>query len=170
MRLNARWAMGLILAIPVGLSPPIARADDSSSSAGSSYAPQSVWINPGVFSQHFNQSYGYRQENWGFGAQVNLPDNLALLGGEFINSDNARSHDIGLLWQPLSAGPFKLGAVAGGFDGYPHFHNGAWFPAVLPMASVSYGIVGANFSVIPNYGNRLHGAFVMQLLLRVWHD
>ncbi len=131
-------------------------------------APESVWINPGFFSEHFNQSLGYRQDNWGFGAQVNLPNDLALLGGEFLNSDNTRSHDIGVLWQPWSLGPFKIGAVAGAFNGYPHYQNGAWFPAVLPMVSTHYGIVGANFSVVPNYGNRLHGAFVIQLLLRVW--
>jgi hypothetical protein len=156
-----------VLVVAAGI-PFTCRAGDDAPAASSPWDAQSLWLNPGVFSEHFDHSFGFRQDNWGFGAQLNLPNDIAVLGGEFLNSDNRRSHDIGLLWQPVALGPFKIGAVAGAFDGYPHYRNGAWFPAILPMVSTSYGIVGANFSIVPNLGNRLHGAFVIQLLLRVW--
>lgn len=160
-----RWLELFALAASVGSVP--AHADDAAP-PDSWWSPQSVWLNPGVYSEHFNQHLGYRQANWGFGAQINLPDDFALLGGEFLNSNDARSHDLGVLWQPWAIGPFKIGAVAGGFNGYPYMHNGGWFSAVLPMASITEGIVGANFSIVPNYANRLHGAFVVQLILKVW--
>jgi hypothetical protein len=148
----------------------VSHAEDRSTSMldPANFTPESVWVNPGVLSYHFNQSAGYRGDNWGFGAQINFPHDLALLGGTFINSDRQRSDDAGIMWQPYSLGPIKLGGVAGAFNGYPYFKNGAWFPAVLPMASTSYKWVGANVTIIPNYKNRLHGALVLQLLFKVW--
>ncbi len=156
-------ASSVVLAAPDPVSEAVAPSDDAGP-----LVLQSVWINPGVFSLHFNQGYGYRQDNWGIGGQLNFNHDLALLGGSFINSNDARSHDVGILWQPLEWGPFKIGAVGGGFDGYPNMENGAWFPAVLPMVSTSYERIGVNFSIVPNYKNRLHGAFVIQLIGRVW--
>jgi hypothetical protein len=132
------------------------------------WVPQSVWINPGVLSYHFDRHAGYREDNWGVGGQLDFDYDLALLGGTFLNSDNRRSHYFGALWQPYELGGIKLGAVAGAFDGYPFMRNGAWFPALLPMASVAYDRLGANLTVVPNYKNRLHGAIVLQLLFKVW--
>ena len=161
------WSAAMLVLSALSAGTCLA-ADDDSATPEAPWHVHSVWLNAGDYAEHFNQSLGYRQANWGFGAQLNLPNDIALLGGEFLNSNNARSHDFGVLWQPVALGPFRIGAVAGGFDGYPYMHNGGWFPAVLPMVSTSYGIVGANFSVVPNYGNRLHGAFVIQLILRVY--
>ncbi len=133
------------------------------------WTPRSFWINPGDDSYHFDRHAGYREDNWGIGGQIGFDHDLALLGGTFLNSDNRRSHDVGVLWEPLHFGVLKFGAVAGGFDGYPYFHSGNWFPALLPMASVEYEAVGANLTVVPNYKNKLHGAVVLQVLVRLWH-
>ena len=153
------------------LAAPLAcRADpgDFSWSDTSNYIPESAWINPGDLSYHFSRGENFRGDNWGFGAQINFPHDLALLGGTFINSDRQRSYDAGILWEPYSIGPVKFGAVAGAFNGYPYFKNGAWFPALLPMASASYERFGANVTILPNYKNKLHGAFVVQLIFKVW--
>jgi hypothetical protein len=153
------------------LAAPLAcRADpgDFSWSDSSNYTPQAIWLNAGDLSYHFQSGENFRGDNWGFGAQVDFPHDLSLLGGTFINSDRQRSYDAGVLWEPYSIGPVKLGAVAGGFNGYPYFRNGAWFPAVLPMASASYERVGANVTILPNYKNKLHGALVVQLIFKVW--
>lgn len=154
----------MALVLPLSASA----ADDPESDPPLSYVPESVWINPGELSYHFNRSAGYREDNWGFGAQLNYSHNLALLGGTFINSDRQRSHDFGILWQPCAIGPVKLGGVVGAFDGYPYMEHGAWFPAALPMASVAYERFGANLTVVPNYKNRLHGAVVVQFIFKVW--
>ncbi len=152
-----------------GLLPLAAHAaDDNQTDPAFSYVPESIWINPGELSYHFNRSAGYREDNWGFGAQLNYPHNIALLGGTFINSDRQRSHDFGILWQPYEFGAVKLGGVVGAFDGYPYMEHGAWFPAALPMASVAYQRFGANLTIVPNYKNRLHGAVVVQLIFKVW--
>lgn len=148
-----------------------ARADDTTASAGADapwWQPQAFWVDPGVLSYHFDRHAGYREDNWGLGGQIDLPHSVSVLGGTFINSDNARTHYAGVLWQPWSLGPVKAGAVVGGFDGYPHYQNGAWFPAALPWITVEAGRFGANFTVIPNYGDRLHGAVVMQLMFKIW--
>jgi hypothetical protein len=171
-------SVGALLALFLAVRPVFAAEGDSALAASGvspvqteaafSLVPDAVWINPGVLSYHFNRNAGYREDNWGIGGQLDFPGDISLLGGTFINSDNRRSHDVGLLWEPLHLGIFKFGGVAGGFDGYPYMLNGAWFPALLPMASTSYGRFGANLTVVPNYKNRLHGAVVLQLMFRIW--
>ncbi|MGA2552900.1 MAG: hypothetical protein ABSF50_22380 [Burkholderiaceae bacterium] len=161
-----RKRQGAFLAIALSASG-LAWADEPPAS-DTDWMPHSFWVDPGVLSYHFNQHAGYRGDNWGIGGQLGFTDDLALMGGTFINSDNQRSHYFGVLWQPYDIAGIKLGGVAGGFDGYPYMHNGAWFPALLPMASYSYERVGANLTIVPNYKNRLHGALVLELLFKVW--
>ena len=162
--------MRVLAAVVIAFTLPIGAeaAEDLTCGQPDSYLPESIWINPGELSYHFNRSAGYREDNWGFGAQLDYPHNIALLGGTFINSDRQRSHDFGVLWEPYELGPVKLGGVIGAFDGYPYMEHGGWFPAVLPMASVAYQRIGANLTVVPNYKNRLHGAVVLQLIFKVW--
>jgi hypothetical protein len=145
-----------------------AEGSDFSWPDSNNYTPQALWLNAGDLSYHFQSGENFRGDNWGFGAQIDFPHDLSLLGGTFINSDRQRSYDAGVLWEPYSIGPVKLGAVAGGFNGYPYFRNGAWFPALLPMASASYQSIGANVTILPNYKNKLHGALVVQLIFKVW--
>ncbi len=131
-------------------------------------AGEEFWLSPGILSHHFQQGRGFREVNYGLGAQWVLDPHHALLAGEFRNSDDAVSHYAALYWRPLSWGPVSLGLVAGGFDGYAAVHQGGWFPAVLPMASVNLGRVGFNLTVLPSLGERLHGAVAAQLLLRLY--
>ncbi len=46
--------------------------------------------------------------------------------------------------------------------------NGGWFVAPVPVLAIEGKRLGVNLSVIPNYKDRLHGAFAMQVKLRVW--
>jgi len=128
----------------------------------------SLWINPGLISYHFNRNAGYRERNWGFGIQSNLFEKVSVLAGNYINSDYARSNYAGLGWQPLSLYSVRVGFAVGVFNGYSTMHNGNWFAAILPLISIRNERVGVNFTLIPNYANRLDGAIAAQLILRVW--
>ena len=128
-----------------------------------------VWLNPGFFTRHF-KSGDFREDNYGPGVEVALSHRHALLGGSFINSDSERSRYVGYYWRPWQheAGPvhFSGGLVVGAIDGYSSTNDGGWFPAIAPMASAEYGIVGANLIVIPHPKNG--AAIALQLKLRVW--
>lgn len=131
-----------------------------------------VWINPGIYSHHFDSSKGLRNNNIGFGAEVLLARDHALMAGSFVNSNRARTHYAAYEWRPLHwqfAG-INLGAgiAVGAFDGYPNYRNGAWFVAPLPMLAIEGKTFGANVSLIPTVANRFDGALAVQIKLRVW--
>jgi hypothetical protein len=131
-----------------------------------------VWINPGIYSQHFDSSKGLRNDNIGLGAEVVLADDHALMGGTFINSNRARTHYAVYEWRPLHwqfAGlNIGAGIAVGAFDGYPNYRSGAWFVAPLPLLAVEGKTFGANISVIPTVANRFDGAIAVQIKLRLW--
>jgi hypothetical protein len=131
-----------------------------------------VWLNPGIYSYHFDRSQGYREDNIGLGAELWLTDDHALMAGTFINSNRARSRYGAYQWRPLHWRPagVKVGAgvALGAFDGYPGYHDGGWFPAALPVLSVEYERVGVNFFLVPTIPNRVEAAVAVQLKLRVW--
>jgi hypothetical protein len=131
-----------------------------------------VWINPGLYSQHFDSSKGLRNNNIGLGAEVLLADDHALMGGTFINSNGARTRYAVYEWRPLHwqfAG-FNIGAgiAVGAFDGYPNYRSGGWFVAPLPLLAVEGKTFGANIAVIPTVANRFDGAIAVQIKLRLW--
>lgn len=142
-----------------------AQADDLVEHAGSAQA-RSVWINAGFFSYHFERDKGLKGNNYGLGVQVALSQTNSVTGGEFRNSDDARSRYLGWIWQPYAIGPARFGLLAGAIDGYPRMQNGGWFPMVIPVVSFEYGAVGANFTLVPGYKDKLHGAVAMQFKLR----
>ena len=158
---------GLVLAICVALFTAQAF------SAGSGeFAPQ-VWINPGLYSHHFDSSKNFRANNIGAGVEVLIAKNHGLMVGTFINSDRARSQYIAYQWRPLHWQPAEslgvsAGLVAGAFDGYPRMRNGGWFVAPLPLLALEGKRLGANITVVPRYGDRIHGAVAIQVKLRVW--
>ena len=41
----------------------------------------------------------------------------------------------------------KLGAVVGGFDGYPMTNDGGWFPALIPTAAIEGKNWGLNIAL-----------------------
>lgn len=134
-------------------------------------APE-IWLNPGTFSYHFDRDKDLREDNTGFGAELVLSPDHALAAGSFINSDRQRSHYGAYYWRPLHWQPSGIkihaGIAAGAFDGYPHYRDGGWFPAVLPMLAIEGDRVGVNVFVVPTIANRLNGAISFQFKIRVW--
>ncbi|MDH5533981.1 MAG: hypothetical protein OEZ08_00215 [Betaproteobacteria bacterium] len=134
-------------------------------------SPQ-VWLNPGIYSLHFNRNAGYRDNNIGIGAEVLLTNDHALMAGSFINSDRKRSRYGAYEWRPLhwqvSAVKISAGIAVAAFDGYPRYKNGGWFAAALPLLAVEGERLGVNLALIPNIPNRLSGALAIQIKLRVW--
>ena len=131
-----------------------------------------VWLNPGFFSYHFDRDKDLREDNWGFGAEVEFSANHVAMAGTFINSNDERSRYIGYQWRPLHWKPkgvdVHVGAILAAMDGYPLYKEGDWFVAALPLLAVQGKRLGANFSIVPTIEDRLDGAFVIQLRLRVW--
>jgi len=91
-----------------------------------------VWINPGFVSYHFDQSKNLNNGNWGAGAEYCFSTVAFAKIGRFYNSNREYSNYAGIYYQPIAIGPIKLGAVVGGFNGYPQTNNGGWFAAALP--------------------------------------
>ena len=131
-----------------------------------------VWLNPGIYSYHFDRDKDLRDNNVGFGAEVRLSRDHGLMAGSFINSNNQRSHYATYQWRPLhwqwQGLELAAGIVVGGFDGYPNYRNGAWFLAPLPMLMIEGKRFGANLSIIPTVENRFDGAIAIQVKMRVW--
>jgi len=139
---------------------------------GEQPSPQ-VWLNAGSHSRHFDRDRDFRENNVGFGAEIWFDPKHAAMAGTFINSDRTRSDYLAYQWRPLQWQPvvgLRLGAgiTLGAFDGYPRYRNGSWFPAALPALSAEYRRVGVNLFVVPTIGDRLDGALVLQIKLRVW--
>jgi hypothetical protein len=127
-----------------------------------------LWINGGFYSYHFQRDKGFDDTNPGWGAEYRFSTVASATAGRFHNSDRAMSSYAGIYYQPWSIGPFRLGAVIGGFNGYPKMRDGGWFLAAIPVLSVEYERVGVNFAIVPTYKERLHGAFSVQLKLKLF--
>ena len=133
--------------------------------------PQSkseFWINPGMYSYHFQKDQNLNNNNWGVGLEYRFNTVASATIGNFKNSDNGHSSYAGIYYQPISIGPVKLGVVGGGFNGYQSTNNGGWFPAVLPALTVEEGRFGANLFFIPTVGDRVHGAIALQLKVKLY--
>ena len=147
-------------------------ADDSSNLINIVPAePKSqLWINPGMASYHFQQDKNFNNGNWGAGLEYRFNTVASVTAGRFYNSDCAYSNYAGVYYQPIAIGPIKIGAVIGGFNGYPTTNNGGWFAAALPALTWEGDWVGANVFVIPTVGDRVHGAISLQLKLKVFEN
>lgn len=151
-------------------------AAGSAAAAQAGAAPQGswpqLWLNPGIYSQHFDSDKGLRNNNIGFGAEVLLNSDHGLMAGSFINSNRTRTRYAAYQWRPLhwrfSAVDVSAGIAAGAFDGYPNYRNGGWFVVPLPMLAIEGKTFGANISLIPTVANRFDGALAVQVKLRVW--
>ncbi len=131
-----------------------------------------VWLNPGLYSYHFDRGKGYRDNNIGFGGELILRRDHLLLAGSFANSDGARTHYAGYQWRPLHWQPAGIetsaGVILAAFDGYPHYQNGGWFLAPIPAVSFEGRRVGLNVAFVPTLADRVHGAISFQVKVRVW--
>lgn len=126
-----------------------------------------LWINPGFYSHHFQRDKGFDDTNPGIGAEYRFSSVASVTAGRFHNSDRRMSNYAGIYYQPWAIGPVRLGAVIGGFDGYPKMRDGGWFLAAIPVVSVEYQRVGVNFAIVPTYKERLHGALSVQLKFKL---
>lgn len=138
--------------------------------AGAQEFKPEVWVNPGLFSYHLERDRGYRERNWGLGAEYVFRRDHALMAGRVLNSENQRTSYLGYQWRPFHWAPggahVHAGLAVALLDGYPAMNNGGWFVAPLPTLGIEYGRVGANLVFLPNVK---HGAAVaLQLKLRVW--
>lgn len=131
-----------------------------------------VWLNPGIFSYHFNRDRNLREDNIGFGAEVHLNPRHVLMVGTYINSDRDRTRYAAYQWRPLHWQPMGIdlsaGVLIGVFDGYPQMRGGGWFVAPLPVLALEGRRVGMNFAVIPTISDHVQGAVAVQVKLRVW--
>lgn len=137
--------------------------------AGEEY-PQ-VWLNPGFLSYHEDRSKDYREDNIGIGAEAVFAPDYGFVAGNFINSQNFRSHYAMLEWRPLHWQPWGVatsaGLIAGGIDGYPKYRDGGWYYGVLPMLFFEGRRFGLNLTIVP--GKTESGRLVaIQLKFRIW--
>ena len=135
--------------------------------AAVSPSPKSLWVNPGLYSVHFEDKH-FNDENWGLGVEYRYTDSLSVTAGAFRNSDWKTSHYLSWYWEPFTLGPVKLGATIGAMDGYPGYHDGGWFLAAIPAAAYEGKRFGLNVLAVPGYKDRLHSAISFQLKFRVW--
>ncbi len=127
-----------------------------------------VWLNAGFYSYHFQRDKGLNDSNPGLGAEYRFSSVASATVGRFYNSDRYYSDYAGVYYQPFAVGPVRIGAVVGGFNGYPKMRNGGWFPAAIPTLSYEYKSVGLNLAIVPTYKDRLYGALSFQLKFKVF--
>lgn len=135
---------------------------------GESPRRNELWLDTGFATYHFQSDKRLNGRNPGFGVEYRFSDSMAATAGRFYNSDRQHSRYAGLYYQPWSFQGVKLGAVAGGFDGYPKMRDGGWFFALIPAATFEYKRVGVNVAVVPTYKDRLHGGISVQLKFKLW--
>jgi hypothetical protein len=126
------------------------------------------WVDSGFATYHFNRDKDLNGANGGLGAEYKFRADLAATAGRFYNSDRQYSNYVGAIWQPYAIGPVRLGAVIGGFNGYPHMRDGGWFPALIPVATIEYKRVGVNVGFVPSYKDRLYGGISVQLKFKLF--
>lgn len=126
------------------------------------------WLNAGFYSYHFKRDKDLNDSNPGIGGEYRWSTVASATAGRFYNSDRAYSNYAGVYYQPFALGPFRLGVVAGAFNGYPKMQDGGWFLAAIPALSYEYKSVGLNLAFVPNYKDRLYGALSFQLKLKLF--
>jgi hypothetical protein len=155
----------------IGIALMFCSASSGANAADAEFSPQ-VWINPGLYSRHFDRGKDLREDNVGLGAEVSLAPDHVLMGGSFINSQRARTRYGAYQWRPLhwqlGDTNVSVGIIVGAFDGYPHYHDGSWFVAPMPVLAIEGKRIGANLTIVPSVKNVIDGAIAVQIKLRVW--
>lgn len=129
---------------------------------------QEGWLTSGFITHHFQQDKNLNGNNPGWGLEYRYATTQSVTLGEFFNSDRQTTRYLGIGWQPLAVGPVRIGLFAGALNGYPKMENGGWFLAAIPLISTEYGRLGANFTIIPTYRDRLYGGIALQLKFRLY--
>ncbi len=133
------------------------------------YQPlKELWLSTGFETWHFDSGPDLNGHNPGWGIDYRFSTTLSVTGGKFFNSDRHDSNYLGLSWQPLAAGPFRLGMFGGLLDGYPRMQGGGTFLAAVPVISAEYGRIGANLIIVPTIQDRIYGGISLQLKLKLY--
>jgi hypothetical protein len=148
------------------VAAPLAHADELLTREDPA-SQRALWIDSGFLTAHFNRDKGLNGENHGLGAEYRFSGTMSAAAGRFYNSDRAWSNYAGVIWQPWSIGPVRVGAAIAAFSGYPHMRDGGWFPAAVPTLTVEYRRVGLNVGIVPSYKDRLYGGVSLQLKVRL---
>lgn len=156
----------LTLTLALAGAAPLAHAGDLFTRI-EPVALKEFWVDSGFATVHFDRDKDLNGANGGLGAEYRFRADLAATAGRFYNSDRQYSNYVGAIWQPYAIGPVRLGAVIGGFNGYPHMRDGGWFPALIPMATIEYRRFGVNVGFVPSYKDRLYGGVSLQLKFRL---
>jgi len=131
-----------------------------------------VWINPGVYSYHFDRDTDHREDNTGIGIELQITEDHMLVAGSYINSDYARTYYGIYAWRPLhwevSSVRISAGIGVAAFNGYPSYRDGDWFVAPLPLLAVEWKRLGVNLTFVPEVHENLDAAIAIQLKLRLW--
>ena len=131
-------------------------------------AQSELWLNPGMFSYHFDRERSFNSRNIGFGAEYRFSSVASFTVGTYNNSYHESSNYIGAYWQPILLGPFKFGAVAGGFNGYSKTNDGGWFPAIVPALTYEGERFGFNLLMVPSIPDKVAGSLSVQFKLKVF--
>lgn len=162
-------ALLLCLASGAALAQQAAPSPDLPSHAVPATEQRSeLWLASGFATYHFQSDLDLNGKNPGIGLEYKFYETASVTAGRFYNSDRQHSRYLGVLYQPWTVGPVRLGAVLAAFDGYPKMRDGGWFLAPVPAATFEYKKVGINVAVVPTYKNRLHGGISVQLKLKLW--
>ncbi len=127
-----------------------------------------LWLNPGMFSYHFDRERSFNSRNVGFGVEYRFSSVASFTMGTYNNSYHESSNYIGAYWQPIVLGPFKFGAVAGGFNGYSKTNDGGWFPAIVPALTYEGDRFGVNFLFVPSIPDKVAGSISVQFKLKAF--
>lgn len=146
---------------------PMAQADGLFEQADASPRGE-LWLDSGFVTAHFNRDKDLNGANRGLGAEYRFSGTMSAAAGRFYNSDREWSSYAGVIWQPYSLGPLRVGAAIAAFNGYPHMREGGWFPALVPTLTYEYRRVGVNIGIVPSYKDRLYGGISVQLKLKLF--
>lgn len=168
--------VGLVTSCALGVHAQDSAATQSESSTPSflgmrlidSQPRQEVWIDSGFETFHFDRNAGLNGNNYGLGAEYRFSSVSSVTVGRFYNSNRDYSDYVGVYYQPISLGMVQLGAVIGGFNGYPNTRDGGWFLAAIPTASLEWHRIGFNLAFVPSIKNRLYGGISLQVKVKVW--
>jgi hypothetical protein len=152
-----------------GLAWAVLVSASSLQSCHAAEGEQSIWVNAGGISRHFDRSKNFNESNTGFGAEWRFRDDASVMVGQYRNSMRDTTHYAALNYQPLQLGPVRIGASVGVMDGYRLMRNGGTFFAALPMVSYEGKTFGVNVGVIPNVPSKhIDGAVIFQLKVRAF--
>jgi hypothetical protein len=106
-----------------------------------------VWLLTGMSSYHNNRDAHYREQNTGFGVEIQTSDTTGIYAGNYMNSLNHHSSYLGYAWQPAELFGARVGFLGVIVTGYTK--DGSPVIAPVPMASWEWKNFGINLYIAP---------------------